>query len=221
MSGGWATTDVYSVFTAAVSGNIEQLNKAIAAGGNVDQFLHEGSNALDLASIKCNSTRGVAGREMVCASLRAGIRLNALHLASMECNKEMVRVLLNAGAKVNLKNKVENRRIEKVGGQTPLHNAVLFCEAGNEDLVQLLLDAGADPHLTNDIGFTPGQLMQWHTNHNNITQNYQKYAALLKAISNIVKVLKPYYNKTKTAAPHAHQAHQKVSPSSLSPVSCL
>ena len=201
------------MFIAAASGNIEQLNKAIEADGDVNQFSHEGPNALDLARMKCNSTK------VVCAALRTGARLNALHLASMECNKEMVRVLLNAGAKVNLKNKVENRRIQNFGGQTPLHHAVLFCEAGNEDVVQLLLDAGADPHLTNDNGFTPGQLMQGHTNKHNITQNYHKYAVTLKAISNIVKMLKPYYNETKTAAPHAPHAHQKVSSASLSHLS--
>ena len=130
---------------------------------------------------------------------------------SWDESKEVVDALLKAGAKVNLKS--EN---EKNGGQTPLHYAVLFCNAGNEEVVQLLLDAGADPTLTNDDGHTPEQTMKIHT-HQQIIENYRKYAATLKAISNIVKMLKPYYGNTETAA---FDSPQRVSHSYSAPSAC-
>lgn len=42
-------------------------------------------------------------------------------------------------------------------GNTALHMAV---ESGNEAAVEILLDAGADMHVENDLGETPGQLTE-------------------------------------------------------------
>ena len=135
-----------------------QLNKAIEAGGNVNQFAHGGTNAL--------------------------------HLASMECNKEVVHALLEAGAKVNLASK------ESPKGWTPLHFAVLFCKAGNGDVVQLLLDAGADPHLTNENGLAPEEEMKLQIKQQQIAEKYKKYVATLKARQNIMNMLKAQNKKT-------------------------
>ena len=62
---------------------------------------------------------------------------SALHIAAMKNRIEIVEVLLNAGAKVNLQDKE---------GNTPLHYA---CYANKVESVSLLMKFGADPKIQN------------------------------------------------------------------------
>lgn len=61
--------------------------------------------------------------------------VTALHTASSMGHTDMVHLLLNHGANVNLGD---------CYGCTPLHRA---CECGHSDIVELLLKAGADPSI--------------------------------------------------------------------------
>ncbi|CAL1541588.1 unnamed protein product [Lymnaea stagnalis] len=67
----------------------------------------------------------------------------ALFFATQHCNLEMLKLLLQAGAKPSAINK---------DGLTPLHKA---CEKGAYDIVQLLIDAGSDVNVSSKYGRTP------------------------------------------------------------------
>jgi len=68
----------------------------------------------------------------------------ALHLLSGSySNTDIVKLLLQSGAKVNLQNK---------NGDTPIHIA---CEQGNEDVVLMLIATGANINVKNKMGNTP------------------------------------------------------------------
>jgi hypothetical protein len=67
----------------------------------------------------------------------------ALHAAAAAGSVKLVRILLNAGAKLDAPG---------TGGNTPLH----YCaHRGHAEVVKLLLDAGADPRVANARGNTP------------------------------------------------------------------
>ena len=61
------------------------------------------------------------------------IKRTPLHLTLQNHHSFIYKLLLNAGAKISLKDKLE---------QTPLHFAVRF---GNKQIVEDLLEAGANP----------------------------------------------------------------------------
>jgi ankyrin repeat protein len=68
----------------------------------------------------------------------------SLAVAAMVNQTDIVKKLLTLGAQVDVS--TPDRRL------TPLH---LACEFASEDVVELLLDAGADPHATSTSGTTP------------------------------------------------------------------
>ena len=65
-----------------------------------------------------------------------------LHRAAWYGKAEMVKLLLERGADIDMKNKY---------GDTPIHQAA---ENGRTDIVKVLLSAGADPYITNKKGET-------------------------------------------------------------------
>ena len=74
-----------------------------------------------------------------------------LHLAATHCQTNVVALLLDKGAKINVK---------ASGGATPLH---LAAQEGCADVVKLLLDKGAKVNVRDDQGRTPlDRAMQWH-----------------------------------------------------------
>lgn len=74
-----------------------------------------------------------------------------LHLAATHCHTDVVLLLLNKGAKIDVKAK---------GGATPLH---LAAQEGCADVVNLLLAKGAKANAHDDQGRTPlDRAVQWH-----------------------------------------------------------
>ena len=78
-------------------------------------------------------------------SLVGSSRLNPtpLHRAVDNGNVEIVRILVNAGADLNIKS-------SRGSDPTPLHIAV---QDGNAELVRILVDAGADPNIRNHSNY--------------------------------------------------------------------
>ncbi len=67
----------------------------------------------------------------------------SLHLAAGKGYVEIARMLIDAGADVNVQNEWE---------QTPLHRAAIF---GKVEIARMLIDAGADLDVQNEYGWTP------------------------------------------------------------------
>lgn len=77
---------------------------------------------------------------------------------------EIVRLLVKAGADVNLKTLPGKEtaafmRDAFLKGETPLHRAAAY---GDKEMVQILLDAGADPSIKDANGDTPISWGSWH-----------------------------------------------------------
>ena len=66
-----------------------------------------------------------------------------LHLAAARNNKNIIPILLEAGADINCTNQ---------RGDTPLHRAAAW---GNKNIIPILLEAGADINCRNQDGYTP------------------------------------------------------------------
>jgi ankyrin repeat protein len=104
-----------ALFDAVLSGDPEQVREALLAGGD--------PNARD-------------ARPFV------GALNTPLHYAALQGNREVVSLLIAAGADVNARCK---------WGWTPLMRA---CNGGYLQVTVVLLEEGADPHLVNSEGFT-------------------------------------------------------------------
>lgn len=88
--------------------------------------LQEAAAEGDVETVKSMIAQGVD-----VDSREDGFRKTALHRAAMSGHKDIAKLLIDAGARLDAKS----------GGSTPLHYAV---EYGHEDVVRLLLDHGAD-----------------------------------------------------------------------------
>jgi ankyrin repeat protein len=82
---------------------------------------------------------------------------SALHFASRKSSPEIVKLLLNKNAIVDIKDS---------NGNTPLFNAVFECRNGNGQIIKLLRAAGADPNNKNNYGISPLELAKQITNYN-------------------------------------------------------
>ncbi len=69
----------------------------------------------------------------------------ALHFAAQECSDTMVKMLVNAGANLELRDKY---------GNTPLWRAVSNYR-GDTEVISTLLEAGANPDAENKSGISP------------------------------------------------------------------
>lgn len=115
---------------ASKLGNIEMTNMLLGAGANVNGGNHNDSQAQYDISI------GEYRDDDSCITSQAGYALMA---ALYDCNTDIVRILLMAGAAVNIRNAY---------GMTPLHFAV----KGDTELVKMLIDQGANVNARNREG---------------------------------------------------------------------
>ncbi len=82
-----------------------------------------------------------------------------LHMAVMNQNQEMVKLLLENNSAVNAQNKY---------GNNVIWIAVYYAK-GQEDIISLLIDAGADPYQENNYGVSAIKLAQTITNYDNLS----------------------------------------------------
>ena len=126
----------------------------IANGANVKARIEGGSTALMWASSTYHKMEGENKKQLETIKIllaagadvmaRNGDRSTPLHFA---WSVDKAKILLQAGAEINAKDNRYN---------TPLHIAAKFeIAVGQEGLIQLFLDAGADPHAKNRKGQKP------------------------------------------------------------------
>ena len=136
-----------------------------AKGGSEQRSLHY--------YVERNDTKGLveaieSGGDL--EELRGGVHFTPLLLASWRSNLEAVKILVEAGAKVDGKDS---------SGWTPLICAAYF---GHHEIVKLLLNAGADPDVKNKWGRT--------ALHEAIAYNrYEAGVALMEGAANLDPVL--------------------------------
>jgi ankyrin repeat protein len=136
--------DILDVFEAAAFGDVDRLTELLGDEPSlVNDYSGDGFTALHLAAffgrpdtVALLIERGAE----VDAFGRGWMTGTAMHSAVSRLHADVVRILLDAGAKPN---------VRQSAGWTPLHAAAM-----NGDLtsVELLLASGADPTATNEEG---------------------------------------------------------------------
>jgi ankyrin repeat protein len=81
--------------------------------------------------------------------------LSALHFACQEGHKEIIENILKSNADINIQDKF---------GRTPLSLAV-YNSRGNGDIIILLLNSGANPHIKNNYNVTAYELAKTIANY--------------------------------------------------------
>lgn len=120
---------------------------------------------------------------------------SALHWAAQRGHLEMMKVMLDKGANINLTDD-----FEKMAGTTPLE---LACIYGNVDMVKLLMERGADDSIQNDSGNTAAHYAVKEIE-SYIRVEYDKRAQMVELLENIdiprddgktpLILLQTYYN---------------------------
>lgn len=108
------------LYTATIEGDVSRMEQLLAAGANPDYVSTPDDGATKLLPGK-----------------------SYLHMAAATMHDESIRVLVNWGADVNLRDDE---------GVTPLHR---LCRTGTVMGMRTLLDAGADMHIADNDGKTP------------------------------------------------------------------
>lgn len=157
-----------AVFTAAWEGNIAALELYHSLGAIVD--IKGDNNPLCNAAFngKATSVKWLLEKGAD-PNFTFATGENALHYTICKTSEpderaEIVRLLLQAGTYVH---QTTIKGMESVcfmrdaflKGETPLHRAAAY---GNETIIRLLLDAGADPSVKDANGDTPISWGSWH-----------------------------------------------------------
>ena len=156
-----------AIFSAAWEGNIEALDLFYSLGANIklgesDLLMNAGYNA------QPDSVKWLIGKGAdVNHTLKNG--KNALHYTISNTNKmpertEIVKFLIGEGADVHKKTIAGQETIcfmrdAILKGETPLHRAAAYA---GEEIVKLLLEAGADPSVKDVNRDTPISWGSWH-----------------------------------------------------------
>lgn len=84
--------------------------------------------------------------------------ISAVHYAAKQNHVEMIKVMIDKGVDINITEdeQVSVSSVAACAGNTPLHVA---CDKGNKEIVEVLINAGADDTLLNVKGMTPAHLV--------------------------------------------------------------
>ena len=142
---------------AAAADNLDSVKLLLAKGAGADVPDGQGYTPISWAASNCNleaiklflsknanvNAPNTSGGEVKFGKIQL-IKLTPLMMASTYCSPDVVKTLLDAGAKVN---------DADIRGMTPLQFAV-SSEAQNPAVVKLLLKAGADVNAKSSVGET-------------------------------------------------------------------
>ncbi|WP_422135591.1 MULTISPECIES: ankyrin repeat domain-containing protein [unclassified Endozoicomonas] len=137
----------WTFYDACYDGDLDQLERSLADGVNVNAVMVKGLTALMVASIRGHT-------DVVERLINAGANPNAartldgtspLFLAALKGNADCLEILINAGADLNAARTLD--------GATPLFIAAW---KGNTDCVEILIHVGVDLNATTTLdGSTP------------------------------------------------------------------
>lgn len=162
-----------AIFSAAWNGDIKALDLFYDLGSTLD---------LGEANLLCNAAFN-AQVESVKWLLQKGADPNytlttgenALHYTISQTNNmnertEIVRILVQSGTDINKKTTPGKStlcfmRDAFLKGETPLHRAAAYSD---ENMIKLLLEAGADPSIKDANGDTPISWGSWHLRPSNV-----------------------------------------------------
>ena len=181
--------------SACNSGALDNVKMLVEAGAGVRVTDDEGSTCLQDAA-GCghiNTVRYLVGLPDVDVNHRDGNNYTALHYASAEGDADVVQLLIDAGADIEIKN---------CNGHCPLHNA---CSSGALDNVKMLVRAGAGVNVTENktatcltlaaifghtetVRYLVG-LPHVHMNHRDSGNDTALHRAGHKACTDVVRVL--------------------------------
>lgn len=157
-----------AVFDAAWKGNTEALDLYFSLGALLDL---EDNNPLCNAAFngQLESVRWLIEKGANTGFCFKNTGENALHYticktSELDKRTEIVRLLVNAGTDVNKKTikgavTLCFMRDAFLKAETPLHRAAAY---GNERIIRLLIDAGADPAVKDANGDSPISWGSWH-----------------------------------------------------------
>ncbi len=155
---------------AAWKGDQDALDLLYAKGADITRKCHEDNDLLSHAAFNAQigSVKWLLSKGADPKHISAKTGESALHFAISKRDDprrtEIVRVLVEAGADVNLKTIAGKEtgcfmRDAFLKSETPLHRAAAY---GDKDMIQILLNAGADPSIKDANGDTPISWGSWH-----------------------------------------------------------
>jgi ankyrin repeat protein len=109
----------------------------------------------DIAGLRRALARGQDANERTRGG-RTPLMYTPLHFAAQEQHRDMAKLLIDRGATIDAQDH---------DGNTPLSNATFYSH-GRGELIELLLEAGANQHLANNYGQTPFGLASLISNYN-------------------------------------------------------
>lgn len=132
---------------AAKDGNIDEVERLLAAGADADAIDLDGEGPLHAAARwgRVDVIDRLLAHDAN-VRLRSAYGMTPLRLAVLEAQPGAARALLQRGADLDARD---------MFGKCALHDAV---QRGSREMVTLLLDYGADPNATDDAGTTPLQV---------------------------------------------------------------
>ena len=157
-----------AIFVAAWEGNLKALDLFYNLGANIS---FDDGNLLCNAAFngKVDSVKWLIDKGEDPDFTFTNTGENALHytickMSEIDERVEIVRILIAAGTDVNKKTLPGKptlcfMRDAFLKGETPLHRAAAY---GNEAMIKMLLDAGAEPSMKDANGDTPISWGSWH-----------------------------------------------------------